>query len=611
MNSSHNAPQFDPKPVPNTTISPFPTPPAPRTLKKAISAFLKYWTKPFFAWSIYALTLYIALSAEKADGFLGHVDAVRGTWILTLLAKGGDIAFAFAVEDTCDTIAYRTLAWRRSIEGMVASGKVTPEKAKRRQKLEWFLALTSTTGVEGLGKILWGEGTRGQRRVVGGKIRGLALARLVFIFVLIPGPGMLLVANMDQKTLFFPTRSMEVSAGLAVYDPSLAITFRNAVGPTISGLMSSMLRDRSMIWEMAPISKECRRSRDCRSYLIAGPALTVAPWPFTIEEVNVDGFRLKNTPFSQVEFWEPSQNFTASESRDCTLYGGLNRTESYSFPICMIQQGSAAEPILAAWKVCTGGYTQNGTCLFASSRDQRSWTSWVQFYRRNATLTFSRSTFTIEEIDDVSTHQILQITPGDLFEAFNSVLYRPFQSTNDVRYDLNSDRYTRTQHIGLNLYRGISSDRGAGLTFGHDWLRNLLAMPLYIFQPTITSAGAEIPGVENGTQVAPNLPKENYVQGSYCVASKRAVPAFEFVLSYAVLAGVVLMFITLGKMACSVLSGYVETSDFPLLDFRALTVIINEEPEEIQLSSRLNEKVYEEGKMFEQIKGLKIALRKS
>ena len=151
--------------------------------------------------------------------------------------------------------------------------------------------------------------------------------------------------------------------------------------------------------------------------------------------------------------------------------------------------------------------------------------------------------------------------------------------------------------------------QATGLHVGRDWLRNLIALPFYVFQPTVLAVEDKIAGVTNGTVMALNLPKENYVEGSYCIASYRAVPAYPFVLAYTVTAGLVLGFITLGKLICSQFE-HVETSDFPLLDFRALTEIVSEEPESIELSEVLNETVNAEGRQFDQVERLGIALRK-
>lgn len=171
---------------------------------------LKYWFRPTISLIIYGLTLYTAYAAPNQHTLLGRVSASLGTWILAIFAKAGDICFAFAIEDTFDTIAWRKL------------------KAKKRnfgsKPLEWFLSVTPSTGIEGLVQLLWRRSRL--RRVLARHHEGLLggqneaqtsgnenaswerrwrdwwkrgsfsrwpLARLLFVVVMIPGPGIILM----------------------------------------------------------------------------------------------------------------------------------------------------------------------------------------------------------------------------------------------------------------------------------------------------------------------------------------------------------------------------------------------------------------------------------
>lgn len=102
-----------------------------------------------------------------------------------------------------------------------------------------------------------------------------------------------------------------------------------------------------MTWRLKPVSQECKGAgKSCKSYLIAGPYQTIAPWPFTEEEEDVNGFRLFGAPFYQVDIWDPKPGITFSESKDCTLYGGLNATDDFSMVLC-IKQDDPSAPIVA------------------------------------------------------------------------------------------------------------------------------------------------------------------------------------------------------------------------------------------------------------------------
>lgn len=141
---------------------------------------------------------------------------------------------------------------------------------------------------------------------------------------------------------------MDVSGGLAVYDPQIA-TSSTAWKPEISKLVQFMLRDRSVTTEIDPVSNMCKSSKSCKSYLIAGPYMTVVPWPFTVEDDSVDGFRMENAPFYQVELWDTldtNPDLVFNRLNDCTIYGGLNADEEYSTLFCLAQK--SPEGLLAA-----------------------------------------------------------------------------------------------------------------------------------------------------------------------------------------------------------------------------------------------------------------------
>ena len=153
------------------------------------TSMLRFWVKPAAAFLIYALTLSIAATATRKDAILGKVSASQGTTLLTVLSKAGDVAFGVAVADVCDSIAWRGLANEWNVpRGLNFQGVPLP----------WFLALISTTGVEGLLRILqrslrnWGAWSRAGR---------WSILRLLMIFALIPGPGIILMGETSSVRL--------------------------------------------------------------------------------------------------------------------------------------------------------------------------------------------------------------------------------------------------------------------------------------------------------------------------------------------------------------------------------------------------------------------------
>jgi hypothetical protein len=220
------------------------------------------------------------------------------------------------------------------------------------------------------------------------------------------------------------------------------------------------------------------------------------------------------------------------------------------------------------WKSCQDGYEITHKCLEPGSlpEGKYGWTTYLHFYRRSATVVFSRSSFTILDVSDLSTPQSENISAASLFTALNAMLYRPNQTENSFQYDRNSARYILTQTVGADMWWSLH-DAYSGLLIGKDWLRNLLVMPVYVFQPTVIAAAdyLRVRNPEDGTSPLQNLPKENYVRGSYCIVDKRSVPGTKTVIGYACVAGFLLLFVVMAKWT-AFRWPTMDTSNYPLLD---------------------------------------------
>lgn len=120
----------------------------------------------------------------------------------------------------------------------------------------------------------------------------------------------------------------------------------------------------------------------------------------------------------------------------------------------------------------------------------------------------------------------------------------------------------------------------------------------------------QLPIVENGTQVQPNLPPENYVTGAYCTIDTRSVPGWGTVIAYTVVAGLLVGFIVLGK-AIAAFWLEAEMSEFPMLDFGSRIELVDDQvhPQKVELESRLNERVYRDGRVLDSVADVRIGLK--
>lgn len=225
-------------------------------------------------------------------------------------------------------------------------------------------------------------------------------------------------------------------------------------------------------------------------------------------------------------------------------------------------------------------------------------------------MVFSRSTFTILAASALSTPQSQAISAASLFEALNVMLYQPNQISNDFPNDRTSQSYVLTQTIGSDLWMSLH-ERFNGLSIGKDWLRNLLTLPVYLFQRTSIATAENIsPSVENGTAPLLRLQPENYVRGSYCIVHERAIPGIETVIAYGCVAGFVLFFIIFAKWFALGRSA-IETTEFPLLDFNFLTIQRDEHAQEVSLGQRLQtmQGKYGNGTVLDEMTRLEVHFR--
>ncbi|KAL1605127.1 hypothetical protein SLS60_004670 [Paraconiothyrium brasiliense] len=263
------------------------------------------------------------------------------------------------------------------------------------------------------------------------------------------------------------------------------------------------------------------------------------------------------------------------------------------------------------WASCQLGYsTINGSCLAPGGRDD--WGTFFRFYRRNATITFSRSDFEILDVDDMSDPQLQNITPAALFTALDAILYRPERADETLKiYDIRSAEYILTQTIGVKLWSSLQNNT-AGLKIGRNWLRNLVTLPVYVFQPTYIELAPNLLPLptDNGTEPQPNLPAENYVVGSYCTENKRSIPGRGTVYAYTAVAGLLLALVIIAKTR-ALRWNDMTTSDFAVLDYHVLTKVVDGKGDEVSLREELGiaGRDYGTSALLDRIPDLRVGLR--
>ena len=182
----------------------------------------------------------------------------------------------------------------------------------------------------------------------------------------------------------------------------------------------------------------------------------------------------------------------------------------------------------------------------------------MAIYRRKVTVIASRSSSNILEVMDLSTPEVQLIDPADLFSALDIILMPARNATSNK----SSPAYMLSNY--LSHFLGYSSDPSSQmLTTPLQFLRNLLAIPLYLCNPIMTG-GSSI------TTQQPNLPAENQLIGADAIGLARAVPGERTVKVYRASAGAILL-VTFIVICISSRAEIPKTSSFPIADFLMLT----------------------------------------
>lgn len=172
--------------------------------RRSNRSFFLYWLRPLIALVVYVVTLGITTTASRRNTLLGLVNGSWGTWFIAILAKAGDLAFAFAVLE-----AFDCLAWSRLRKAQMGGA----QQGHNGTRLDWFLAMVSSTGIFGLIMIFCRSVRSLRRRQTASTVPNVgfvkkrlerwkrsetarwSLARVLFIVILIPGPGIILLGK--------------------------------------------------------------------------------------------------------------------------------------------------------------------------------------------------------------------------------------------------------------------------------------------------------------------------------------------------------------------------------------------------------------------------------
>ncbi|KAK6542321.1 hypothetical protein TWF694_006280 [Orbilia ellipsospora] len=491
------------------------------------------WKKTIFVVVIYAITVSIAATASQRHTLLGSVSPPLGVWFLNILSKLTDIAFGFFVDEIWEKVQWSLLAKKRTLN------------------LSVFFALSSTTDFAGSWKILthgwqrWLDRIKKKKRVVQppdpntGRARRWSFAKIL-VAMCIAGPGIIITADINTKTLYFPIEHHNISGGIGHYNSTYPPIFQDSPGTSTSSLVQTLLRDVTISFPVDPVSAECiAAGSSCKSYIIPGGLGTVSPWPFPrLTNPEITAFQTENTPTYQIDLWDGPAGVTWAPS-DCHIYGDYKIN---AFQICIAEYPNKPGHLVSSWRVCPTEVTASRECNQNNSwAGSQIYTTSMVAYRRLATVTALQKDLSILDVTDLGEPTIQSeaqgISPKDLFIALDTLVYHSDSTTAQSDCKSSKPSFQLYVFIGTRLDL-LRADQAQALRLPLDLLRNLLVMPLYLYNDLIMRPGSAIPAIDT---VQTGLPAENYIQGAYIIASTRSIPGTWTVWTYASIGAVVLV----------------------------------------------------------------------
>lgn len=204
----------------------------------------------------------------------------------------------------------------------------------------------------------------------------------------------------------------------------------------------------------------------------------------------------------------------------------------------------------------------SGQCSQEGSWEAFNYTAtFISISRRTATVYAMRETSTIVAWEDLGKPEPQVITPSDFKTAFD-VMVAPWSNSSSVLPPEDST-YQLTSLIASSLNLALQAPE---TTQSLDYLHNFFATPLYVFNPVLLA----FPAISN---VATDLPPENYINGSYARTRVHAVPERWTVLVYLVVSSVILLACFVGLIVGTGYKG-LELSAFPFIDSLKLEWVV-------------------------------------
>lgn len=407
------------------------------------------------------------------------------------------------------------------------------------------------------------------------------------------------MSSASTRTAYHPAGWSTVSGGLGVFNVSDGIELPGDY--VTSSYAFNILQNRKMAHATEGIGAQCRSRKDCDAALLVGGLEWIAPWPYAWQSAgDMSAYLTRDMPVYELEGWnttlDKSISWTESECR-------VFQADVSGIQICAKESNKGGTILTGEEPTCptstintnvrTGiracdldGLNDEGDCSL--NPEWPGWNTFVAFsstldiYRLNVSIAADRRTSTILEILDRSKPTLQDIRPNDFLDAFENFLC-PFTRENGTvsRYcEVDQSRFVATASLWDVVYRSYTPE-AFDTSLAVDTLRNLYAAALFLCNPLFRSTLA-LNGPVFSRKAQDGLPAENYFPGSAARQSTYIAPAPWTVLTFAVLAGFLIV-ASLAAISVSLWFKQPESSSFGLLD--AFNVEVVPQPGNVGMTS--------------------------
>jgi hypothetical protein len=425
--------------------------------------------------------------------------------------------------------------------------------------LPGFLALGSGTGKLGMLNLLL-RGFRGGRR--------WSLIRLILAFG-VPVLGVVILSRVNAGLVFNEYASFPVAGGVGDFDGSNVEQWKDIAALQITTDFKNFLQNPQLAVSVPPLLRDGRSCLDSgifagleacgASFFIHGGLQLVTP-PAVRDYSHPDAYvyLVQNMQGVQLDFAPLPNDAGFDGTTDCIVAGNGDAAVQF----CASNFNGTS--IKAKYVHCPSQISFNSSCLTNTSwQSSPGWNTSMTAHRRTADVYFARYNFSTVTIRNLSPANPVDIPPSSLLHVFNITF-----SGNALGFSTNTPGQQFIYY--LSTYLNVAGTSSFGYFEAGNYLRNLLALPLYYFQPTYLSNASLALTESNVLEPNPAVPRDLHTRAAFADPSYQVLVAKWSVLVYAIGAAITialcLIVLVLGSLPRTAAKAP-DTTMWPVVDF--------------------------------------------